>query len=98
MTNIKGIPDAIILIAVALLTLSYCTPAPADEVEDRTERMFDRYMADSDRYADRLDRDERRRERETANLLLCGPGGSASLCRTYGSDNDQRFDSRRRVR
>lgn len=101
-TNIKGIPDAIILIAVALLTLSYCTPAPAADDfwanQDRSDRQFDRYKADSDAYADRLDRDERRRERETANLLLCGPGGSASLCRTYGSDNDQRFDTRRRVR
>ena len=102
MTNIKGIPDAIILVAVALLTLSYCTPAPAADDfwanQDRSDRQFDRYKADSDAYADRLARDERRRERETANLLLCGPGGSASLCRTYGSDNDQRFDSRRRVR
>lgn len=102
MTRIKGIPDATILIAVALLTLSYCTPAPAAddfwEVQERAERQGDRLKQDSDRYADRLDRDERRRERETANLLLCGPGGNASLCRTYGSDNDQRFDSRRRVR
>ena len=111
MTNIKGIPDAIILIAVALLTLSYCTPAPAADDfwanQDRSDRQFDRYKADSDAYADRLDRDERRRERETANLLLCGPGGSASLCRmetqrsvapTERSDNDQRFDTRRRVR
>lgn len=102
MTNIKGIPDAIILIAVALLTLSYCAPAPAADDfwanQDRSDRQFDRYKADSDAYADRLDRDERRRERETANLLLCGPGGSASLCRTYGSGYDQRLDRPRRIK
>lgn len=101
-TRIKGIPDAIILIAACLLLLGYCTPAPAADdfwaAQARAERQGDRLKQDSDWYADRLDRDERRRERETANLLLCGSGGSASLCRTYGSDNDQRFDSRRRVR
>ena len=96
--KIHGLTDAAIIIASCLLLLGYCTPAPADEVEDRTERMFDRYMADSDRYADRLDRDERRREQETANLLLCGPGGSASLCRTYGSGYDQRLDRPRRIK
>ena len=94
---------AVTLAALAIgFAVGHCAPAPAADDfwanQDRSDRQFDRYKADSDAYADRLDRDERRRERETANLLLCGPGGSASLCRTYGSDNDQRFDSRRRVR
>ena len=100
--EIKGLPEAIAIGAACLLLLTYCTPAPAADDfwanQDRSDRQFDRYKADSDAYADRLDRDERRRERETANLLLCGPGGSASLCRTYGSDNDQRLDRPRRVK
>ena len=92
---------AVTLVALAIgFAVGYCAPAPAADDfwanQDRSDRQFDRYKADSDAYADRLDRDERRRERETANLLLCGPGGSASLCRTYGSDNDQRLDKPRR--
>ena len=94
---------AVTLGALAIgCAVGYCAPAPASDDfwanQDRSDRQFDRYKADSDAYADRLDRDERRRERETANLLLCGPGGSASLCRTYGSDNDQRLDRPRRIK
>jgi len=96
--KIHGLTDAAAIIAICLGLLSYCTPAPADEIDDRTERMFDRYMADSDRYADRLDAQQRRQEQETANALLCGPGRTSTyLCRAYGSD-DQRFDKRRRIK
>ena len=68
---------AVTLAALAIgFAVGYCTPAPASDDfwanQDRSDRQFDRYKADSDAYADRLDRDERRRERETANLLLCG--------------------------
>lgn len=98
MNNIKGIPDAIILIAACLLLLGYCTPAPASEdrfdtsfqpwgtPEDRAAVQFDRYKADSDRYADRLYWQEQRTQRELDRQRE----------RDWHRIYDQRFDKPRR--
>lgn len=70
-------------------TLGYCAPVPAADDDfwanqDRADRSFDRYKADSDAYADRLDRQVQEQQRSTADALLCSNPRS-TLCRAYGS-------------
>ena len=47
------------LIIAAGFSLAFCSrPAPADEVEDRTDRAWEAYRQDSDRYRDRAEADQ----------------------------------------
>jgi len=92
----QRLKDQRLLIAAIVVgfTLGFCSrPAPADEVEDRTERQWQQYQQDSERYRDRLEASQREQERANACLLA---GERSTICRAYGSpDPYRRRDDRR---
>ena len=74
-------------------TLGFCSqPAPADEVEDRTDRQWGSYQQDSERYRDRLEAEQRQQERDNACYLA---GENSAMCRAYGDPYRRRYDDRR---
>ncbi len=77
------------------VTLAMCShPVPADEIQDRTDRQWDRYQQGSERYRDRLEAEQRQQERDNACYLA---GENSAMCRAYG-DPYRRRDVDRRVR
>lgn len=76
------------------VTLAMCShPVPADEIQDRTDRQWQQYQQDSERYRDRLEASQREQERANACLLA---GERSAICRAYGDPyRDRRYDERR---
>ncbi len=80
------------LIIATGFSLGFCSrPAPADEVEDRTERAWQQYQQDSDRYRDRAEADQRRQERTNSCYLA---GQDSAMCRAYGDYQRRQPDDR----
>jgi len=84
--------NAIVAITFGLV-LGFCSgPVPADEIQDRTDRQWDHYQQDSERYRDRLEAEQRQQERANACYLA---GENSAMCRAYGDPYRRREDDRR---
>ena len=74
-------------------SLGFCSrPAPADEVEDRTDRAWQQYQQDSDRYRERLEADQRQQERTISCYLA---GQDSAMCKGFGDYQRRQVEDRR---